>query len=62
MTIELENNGVVREFEFQHALRLLRLEAKQGKKNWNVHTNGYIFKGNELIKRKDKGVIKETEE
>lgn len=62
MTIELEHNGNVREFEFQHAVRLLRLEAKQGRTNWTIKTEGYEFKEDEIIKRQDKRTSKKTEE
>jgi hypothetical protein len=59
--ITLETSqGVSRDFGFQHALELLRLEKSLGKSNWKIKSNGYEFKEDEIIKRTDKRTSKEA--
>lgn len=55
------SNGVSRDFDFQHALEILRLEKSKGKSNWKIQTNGYEFLEDEIIKRRDKSPIKKSE-
>ena len=50
--IELKANGIVQSFDFAHAVRLLRLEAKTSVSNWKIHTKGYTFKDNEISRNK----------
>ena len=54
------SSGVVRDFDFQHALALLRLEKKQGKISWQIKTEGYQFLDDEIVKIKKKEEPKES--
>ena len=46
--VKLECKGHVQDFDFEHALNILRLQEQQGKKDFKVVGN-HEFKDNELI-------------
>ena len=53
MTIKLCYKERVKEFDFAHALNLLRYEVQQGVSNWKVHKDSkYKFVDNELIRKR----------
>jgi len=51
--IELKNsNGVVTLLAFGHALKLLRLQSAQGRADWSILSDKYIFQNNEIVRNK----------
>jgi len=53
--VKLECRGHAQDFDFEHALSILRLQKQQGKKDFTIVSN-HEFKDNELIiKRSNKG-------
>lgn len=47
---QVKNEEIKQEFGFQHALNLLRYEAKSGRQDWKVVDKNWQFKENELIR------------
>lgn len=55
-------NGRVHEFEFDHALSLLRLQEKspRAKKGWEIAEKEWIFKDNEISRKPNTGSSKKS--
>jgi hypothetical protein len=56
--ITLEANGIQRDFDFQHALQLLRFEKKLKKESWKIISKEYKFVENEIVKVKPETKVK----
>lgn len=52
--------GIEQNFDFTHALRILRYEQITGRVNWSINNKGYEFKDNEIIR--STGTTKEAKE
>ena len=53
-SIKLIYKERVEDFEFSHALKLLRLEAHLGVSNWQIHKDEqYKFIDNELVRKRN---------
>tara|TARA_B100001094_G_C17930869_1_gene670669 strand:+ start:312 stop:515 length:204 start_codon:yes stop_codon:yes gene_type:complete len=51
--IELTNSsGASAILEFGHALALLRLQSSQGREDWTILSDKYIFQNNEIVRNK----------
>ena len=50
VTLAQVRSGKEQEFEFNHALNLLRYEAGTGRQEWKVVDKNWNFKENELIR------------
>lgn len=50
VTLAQVKSGKEQEFEFNHALNLLRYEEKSGRQEWKVVDKNWNYTENELIK------------
>lgn len=61
-TVKLKNQrGNSSDFTFEHALNLLRLQNKKGTKGWSLNEKNWIFENNEISRKPNKAVSKESE-
>lgn len=60
VTLEQVKGGKQQEFDFAHALAILRFEEKSGRHDWKVQDKNWQYKENELIR--SARLPKETEE
>lgn len=60
ITLVNKRTGNEKKLEFQHALRLLKLEQEKGTNSFTIKGK-YTFNGNDIIRRKTTGEDQEHE-
>ena len=61
VTLKEVRGGSSQEFDLQHALNLLRLQASTGRSGWVINDNNWEFKNNEISKKRSSNQSKETD-
>lgn len=62
VTLKRTANGRNHDFNFQHALNLLRLQEKNTKKGWVISDKNYIFENGEIIRKPSNRKSKKADE